>query len=378
VQIALAVARKAGVEKSIIEIYMKKTINILITGVGGPTPRSFAIALKKYNTTTNQYRLIGTDINPLALGLYQKELFNEAYLIPKANDPDYWKVVEELIVKHQIHFAVILPELEVMEWAKRNDEGKLPCKALLPSYLLSQLLVDKAKMTEILHPLGNVPTSIEFKRDIQDINTTTAKLPFPFWVRSSSGTSGLGSLLIENEAALKNWISINPMVQTFLASTYLPGRNLACKLLYWNGELIRSACAERVNYIMAKVAPSGITGNTSFGRLINEPQLVDEATRAMDKLFEHSKSPKHGFFTVDFKEDAQGKPFITEINVRHVAFTQCFAAGGANFAEDTVRLLMNDQTFHKQYRMYEFEKDLIFLRDVDALPILMKESDLLT
>jgi hypothetical protein len=27
--------------------------------------------------------------------------------------------------------------------------------------------------------------------------------------------------------------------------------------------------------------------------------------------------------------------------------------------------------------MYEFEKDLIFLRDVDNLPIMMKETDLL-
>jgi hypothetical protein len=27
--------------------------------------------------------------------------------------------------------------------------------------------------------------------------------------------------------------------------------------------------------------------------------------------------------------------------------------------------------------MYEFEKDLIFLRDVDTLPILMKEKELL-
>jgi carbamoyl-phosphate synthase large subunit len=128
---------------------------------------------------------------------------------------------------------------------------------------------------------------------------------------------------------------------------------------------------------MAKVAPSGITGNTSFGRLLNEPKLVDVATKAMDKMFEFTGSEKHGFFTVDFKEDSNGIPLITEVNVRHVAFTQCFAAGGANFASDTIRLLTNDPTFDYNYKMYEFEKDLIFLRDVDNLPILMKEQDLL-
>jgi hypothetical protein len=128
---------------------------------------------------------------------------------------------------------------------------------------------------------------------------------------------------------------------------------------------------------MAKVAPSGITGNTSFGRLLNEPELVKEAKRAMDHLFEYTGAAQHGFFTVDFKEDENGKPYITEINVRHVAFTQCFAAGGANFASDTLMLLNEDTAFDTNYKMYEFEKDLIFLRDVDALPILMKEHQLL-
>ncbi|MBX2966874.1 MAG: hypothetical protein KF845_12060 [Cyclobacteriaceae bacterium] len=95
-------------------------------------------------------------------------------------------------------------------------------------------------------------------------------------------------------------------------------------------------------------------------------------------MFEVSGAAKHGFFTADFKEDENEKPFITEINIRHVAFTQCFAAGGANFAEDTIRLLDGDATFDRNYKMYEFEKDLIFLRDVDSLPVLMKEGELLS
>jgi carbamoyl-phosphate synthase large subunit len=60
-----------------------------------------------------------------------------------------------------------------------------------------------------------------------------------------------------------------------------------------------------------------------------------------------------------------------------VAFTQCFAAGGANFAEDTIRLLDNDPNFDKSFKIYEFEKDLIFLRDVDELPVIMKETELI-
>lgn len=351
-------------------------MKILVTGVGGPTPRSFAIALKKYGQFEG-LELIATDINPLSIGLYQTELFSKSYVIPRCTDSNYWGVIESIVHENNIQYAVVLPELEVMEWSKKNEKCELPCKALLPSSKMAELLIDKAQMTELLKPLNIVPSSIEFDRNAGNLDSVFELLGNDFWVRSSSGTSGLGSLRIDSVESLQNWIQINPNVNTFLASKFLSGRNLACKLLYFEGNLIRSASGERVNYIMSKVSPSGITGNTSFGRLINEPELVKLAINAMEFLFKKSNSRKHGFYTVDFKEDEFGKPYITEINVRHVAFTQCFAAGGANFASDTISLLHGDNDFDKSYKMYEFEKDLIFLRDVDANPVLLKETDLI-
>ena len=67
-------------------------------------------------------------------------------------------------------------------------------------------------------------------------------------------------------------------------------------MLYYNGKLVRAAIGERVNYIVAKVAPSGITGNTSFGRLLNDPTVFEESKRAMDYIFKTTDAKKHGFF----------------------------------------------------------------------------------
>ncbi|MEQ8704189.1 MAG: hypothetical protein RIC19_09735 [Phaeodactylibacter sp.] len=351
-------------------------MNILINGIGGPTPRSIARALRWYSRYA-RYELIGTDINPYARDLYDSTLYNKTYLVPPAGHTDYWSKMERIIEQHDIEIALVQPELEVLAWAKRAEKGKLPCKALLPSYKLAQQLTDKGVMTEILKDTGWVPPSVIIEPDSENFAEAVNTLGYPFWIRATSGSSGLGSLKVENEAALRNWIHINPKVKQFIGSQYLPGRNLACKLLYFEGKFLRAACAERVNYIMAKVAPSGITGNTSFGRLLNEPQLVDTASQVMDHLFAHAGAQKHGFFTVDFKEDAEGKPYVTEVNVRHVAFSVCFAAGGATFAEDMVRLLDGDQCCKWQYKMYTFEEDLIFLRDVDARPLLMNERQLL-
>ena len=271
---------------------------------------------------------------------------------------------------------MILPELEVIEWAKKAADNKLPCKAILPDYNLAVKLVDKAAMTEILEPCGLVPKSFALtKLDMN--NKTSMPLNYPFWIRSATGSSGFGSLLINSESELWNWISLNSRVEKFLASEYLPGRNYGCKMLYHNGVLLRSAIAERVYYIMSKVAPSGLTGNTSFGRLVNNLEVFNVARKAMEVMFEKTKARKHGFFTVDLKEDKNGKPLVTEVNIRFVAFTHCYAFGGANLPEDMIRLLDNDPLFDRKFIFYKFEPGLIFLRDVDEQPIILKESELL-
>lgn len=352
-------------------------MKILISGVGGPTPRSVSRSIK-ISRYKNEALLFGTEVNPFAYGLYETHLYEKNILVPNSRDEKYWETLFSYVNDNEIEYAIIQPEQAVLAWVLRNKQGyKLPCKTILPDYDLVKVLIDKGSMTETIKDSGLVPISYVLHRGTSNFDNLENKLSYPFWIRSTSGSSGLGSLKIENRDSLKNWITINPRVKEFIASTYLPGRNLACKLLYYEGKLIRSACGERVNYIMSKVAPSGITGNTSFGRLLNEPNLVDLSIKAMDLLFEATKTPKHGFFTADFKEDIDGRPYITEINIRMVAFNYSFAKGGANFSEDMLALLSEDPTYDKNYKMYEFEPGTIFLRDVDVEPILMNESDLM-
>ena len=351
-------------------------MKILITGVGGPTPASVAVSLKRYSRYADSW-LLGVDANPLATGLYRTELFDKTVVVPPANSRDYWPVIERVVDQYGIELALVQPEVEVLEWARRAREGALPCKAFLPDFYLAQLLVDKAAMSRALEATRLVPASVELDRGLRAIDSVERTLPYPFWIRASSGSSGLGSLLVGDRESLASWMRINKDVKSFLCSEYLPGRNLAVKLLYYDGQLLRSACAERVNYIMAKVAPSGITGNTSFGRFLNETGPAEIALQAMERLFDDSGSPRHGFFTVDLKEDTAGVPKVTEINVRNVAFNGCFAQLGANFSEDVVRLLTSDQEFDRAYRQYQFDDDYVFIRDVDAEPIVLRESVLL-
>ncbi|MEL7834392.1 hypothetical protein [Fodinibius sp. Rm-B-1B1-1] len=352
--------------------------NILITGVGGPTPRSFVRAVKLIDhTPENQYRFIGVDCNPLAYGLYDKSLFDQSYVIPRADDEAYWSVINNIISKEHIDAAIILPEEEVLEWAKNRSRLDQRIHTHLPDYQLARALVNKHAMHKQLAGSSLIPKFIKISPTSFNYQLIVDKIGEPFWIRSTKGSSGLGSLKIESEGALRQWISINPKVNEFIATEYLPGRNMACKMLYFDGELKRTACAERINYIMAKVAPSGVTGNTSFGRLINEPKLVELSEQALQMISSATGANLHGIFTVDYKEDRSGTPNITEINVRHVAFTSSIAAGGANLPADTLLALFDENINGMERIDYTYSEPFIFLRDVDAEPIIMSEENLL-
>ena len=154
----------------------------------------------------------------------------------------------------------------------------------MPDHKLALEIVNKHRLHEQLKETGFVPKFYRLDPKNYSYEKLKEVVGDIFWVRSTEGSSGLGSLKIESQKALAEWISINPNVSEFIASEYLPGRNMGCKLLYFNGKLLRTACGERVNYIMSKIAPSGITGNTAFGRLLNEPGLVDISIKALELI----------------------------------------------------------------------------------------------
>lgn len=103
-----------------------QNINVLLTGIGGPTPRAIAKCLKKYSKY-GSYRIIGTDCNPFLLGLYEKKYFNKSYLIPSAHSAKYWNIILDIIDKDAIDIAVVQPEEEVEMWSKYLENNIIPC-----------------------------------------------------------------------------------------------------------------------------------------------------------------------------------------------------------------------------------------------------------
>lgn len=330
-------------------------MNVLFSGIGGPTPIGLAKSLK---LAYPESRCIGVDGSKWSASLYHSDVFDKTYVIESGDSPNYWESIEKVIEKESIDFAFIVPETEVLVWSKRQTErGDLPCKALVPNYNLGKFCFDKIKVAKALLPLGLTPTTKEYSQNESLLN-------FPFWIRVKSGAGALGALKIENEKDLETWMTLHNNRKDFMISEFLPGRNYACKLLYIKGELIQSASAERIDYLLSAAAPSGISGMCSRGRLLNRKDLVESSILALKTISDNLEVPLHGMFTVDFKEDVNGKPLITEINIRHVSFNHAFSLGGINFVKSTVDAIVLGLEHSEVCN--EFQNESYFIRGVDA------------
>lgn len=348
--------------------------NVLITGIGGPTPRSIAKTLKR---RFPESKIIGVDANPKALGFYMPGLLDKFYLVPRMSSPDYWPFIENLISVENIDLAFVQPELEVIGWNQRFREvGKLPVPVLIPPLELAVSLMDKSIMAEILEGTEFIPKTIKVTQSDPKFDLIEKEIGFPCWIRATKGSGGLGSLKLTNLANYKSWLFINNAIPEFTVSEFLTGRHLATQQLYIDGEYIKGASLDCAEYVMASIAPSKVTGNTSFGRFLNEDHILEFCDRCVHYVSEKLNVVPHGVLSFDLKEDNMGNLKVTEINIRHMAYTGVMAQVGFDLVSDTVEYLMHGSSKISRAPFFHYSKPYVFLRDVDVEPIILDSEDL--
>lgn len=350
-------------------------MNILITGIGGATPRSIARHIRRiYPNTT----IISTDLHKKALGFHMSDLVDYRYIVPRSSHEDYWSMTKKIIEKHNVDFAFIQPEKEVIAWGKYYEEnGTFPCPVLIPPRKLAAALINKARMSELLEGTEYIPKTIKFVPGETSIDLVEKEIGYPCWIRATEGSGGLGSLKLNRSQDLEAWLFIHENIKEYTISEFLTGRHLANQMLYINGECVKNAALECAEYVMADIAPSKVTGNTSYGRLINDDNLLKFCEECIDYIAEKLDVVPHGVLSFDLKEDAQGNYKVTEVNIRHMAYTGVMSSAGFDLINDTILLLQGQAEDIKDRGYYQYDKDYIFLRDVDIEPILMTEEGLI-
>lgn len=343
---------------------------ILVTGIGGLTPRSITTVIRKNHP---DYRIIGCDIDKKAMGFFMKGLVDQYYVCPRCTSPEYFPWIENLVNKEKIDYAFVQPESEIVEWGDYFEKnGKYPCPVFMGSKLLSESLRDKSIMADILKGTDFIPKTIKVTQENPCFDEVEKVIGFPCWIRATEGTGGLGSLRIDDIDSYKSWLFINAQIPEFTVSEFLTGRHLANEMLYYNGEYVKGAALECVEYVMANTAPSHVTGNTHFGRFLNEDRInkfCDDCIRYIEKKL---GVLAHGILSFDLKEDKEGNMKVTEVNIRHMAYTGVMAKVGFDLIEDTIKIMEEGNCNGiERAPYYHYDKPYIFLRDVDVEPIVL-------
>lgn len=351
--------------------YMK---TILIHGIGGPTPRSIAKTIRK---NFPEYRLIGIDVNPKAIGFFMKDLVHKYYQSPKVDASNYWEFILQLIKDENIDMAFVQPEKEVIAWGDYFlHYNSFPCPVLIPPKELALTLMDKSIMADVLEGSKFIPKTIKVSQDSPQFDKVESEIGFPCWIRATQGSGGLGSLKLEDSSSYKSWLFINSDLQDFTVSDFLTGRHLATQMLYLNGEYVKGASLECVDYVMASIAPSKVTGNTSFGRFINEDEILKFCDECMSFITKKLNMTAHGVLSFDLKEDSDGNFKVTEVNIRHMAYTGVMSNVGFDLISDTIHFLNDQPQRIVRDKFFHYDKPYVFLRDVDIEPIVLESEEI--
>lgn len=336
---------------------MKK--RILITGAGG----NAAVGFTKCLLRDSENYLVGTDINFHNLFFAQT---HSKYLIPNASCPDYIIAINKIIKKERIDFIHVQPDKEIEVISKNRDQ--IHTKFNLPSENAIIIAQNKMSTYEVLKS-NNVPVPISYliskKSDVLKIFKIFNYRPV--WFRSIKGAGGKGSLLIKDPKIAYAWIDHWSGYNSFMASQYLPGKNIGWDSLWHEGKLIAHFTKERLEYALAGSSPSGISGTAGAIKCIkrNDVKRISKlAILAIDK-------EPNGLYSVDLKENEKGEPFVTEINPARflTSSTHFFAATNYNLP-----LLYIKLAFNEKYKLIIYPEGYHLIRSLDAAPILFKEA----
>lgn len=343
--------------------------SILITGGGGVTGRAIARSLR-LSKHCKDFDLVACDIYHNEYGLFEG-LFDRCYKIHHVESNEYLSDFATLCRIEKPSAVLIMTEKEALFWTKHKPE--FPTMILPEKF--SEEVISKYQLYRNLEATEFVPKFQVVENNEKGIDMLANSIKNePVWLRSfdAGSSSGKGACYVSHIDKGVAWFKLNPQIKQFLLSEYLPGRNFACCMLYAHGKLLQYAIYERLEYFMPHLSVSGVTGNISRGKLVNETQVFHVSDQVVRYICEKFNEVPHGVVTVDLKGDNLGFPKVTEINLRHTAATSAFAVAGWNMAEFQVLAVLGKTELIPKHEPCFPEDNMIF-RDIDGLPLYIEQ-----
>jgi hypothetical protein len=297
------------------------------------------------------------------------------YLVPPARDPRFADAIARVVERERID--LIVPNTDAAVVALSDARRRFPDRLFLPRRGVVDLCQDKLALARRLAAHGiPVPTTVAVRAGGGLAAAFRRLRPAPVWcrIRTGSGSRGAAPMLTAGHA--RSWIAywgamrgVTP--DQFTLAEYLPGRDFACQMLWRDGGLVLAKTCERLSYFGGGGQPSGRSSIAALAKTVREPAVVDVCARAVRALDRRAS----GAFSVDLKENRDGVPCITEINVgRFITLMNLLdLTGKHNMTSTYVRLGLGEPVELRDE--YDAPDDHYFVRDVDSEPLIFHADE---
>ena len=341
---------------------------IHIGGAGGAPSNNVIRSLRE--SGRDDY-LIGTTCVPSDLLLADVD---EKYSIPPATAEDYPQQLRAILEQGQPDLIHLQHDFEVRAVSRLRDSlDDLGVKHFLPARDTVENCVDKCRSYEIWQAAGvKVPRTLRLASE-QDLRRAFDELGESIWIRATEGGGGKGALPTDNYDFARIWIDQFNGWGDFTAAELLTRQSVTWLSIWYEGELVVAQTRRRRAWNFGDRTLSGVTGVTGVGETCSDP-VVDRV--ALDAVSAIDQRP-HGIFAVDMTLDPDGFPNPTEINIgRFFTTVYFFTKAGLNMPEIYVNIALDNEFPSLDRTMNPLPDGLIWVRGMDADPVLATVKDL--
>lgn len=339
---------------------------ILVTGAGGSPALNFINSLR---ISIESFYIIGTDCNKFSAA--RATGLDEIYLVPPADDPDYPRVLKEIIRKTGAEFLHSQNdrELEVISELR----GELPVKTFLPAKETVRLCLNKYLCHELWRRAKVPQPKTLFIAKPADLKRAFEKLGAPLWLREVKGAAGKGSLLAKDLFMAKSWLDFCGGWGKFTAAEYLSPQSVTWQSIWKHGKVVVAQSRKRLYWEFANRSVSGVTGLTGTGVTVADSKIDKIAVSAIRAV---DKNP-NGIFSVDLTYDKRGVPTPTEINIgRFFTTHEFFSRAGLNMPLIYVKEALGEHYTAPRKKINPLKSGLAWVRGLDFLPKLTTLEDI--
>jgi carbamoyl-phosphate synthase large subunit len=269
------------------------------------------------------YRVVGTDINPFAAGLYRSD---KGYVVSKDWD-QYIIELQRICEKEKVDVLIpgSDPELLILSENRELFERIGLCM-LMGTHESIMIARDKFKTQEFLRA-NNFPHIRSYLPE--DLHKCVEEVGFPFVIKPRSGYGEKHFYLVANPQEASALISYmrrdgwEPLLQEYIETDaeYTTGVRVSK-----NGEVLGSVCAWRK-------LKKGLSANVLVDDFTEVRRFMERVAAAMN-----TRGPLN--FQAKLRN---GKCFIFEINARFSGTTSIRAMAGVNDVDLLIRNFLHDE-----------------------------------